>query len=78
MNRCDIDQISILVGACSYFSSCLFYVLLAVYFSFIHIYVSVLIAEIIKAFIPNIVDLHNYPAALATDKKATNWALLNR
>ena len=39
---------------------------------------SVLIAEIIKAFIPSLVDLHNYPAALAVDNKLVNWSLLNR
>lgn len=41
-------------------------------------YISVLAAEIVKTFIPQIVEIHNYVAANKYDNKVTNWKLLNR
>lgn len=38
----------------------------------------VLIAEIIKFFCPNIVELHNYPSSNNTKGKLENWKTLNR
>ncbi|XP_047145346.1 sperm flagellar protein 1 isoform X1 [Hydra vulgaris] len=38
----------------------------------------VLVAEIIKHFIPSIVDLHNYVTANSTSLKTDNWNLLSR
>jgi len=37
-----------------------------------------LVAEVVKHYHPNLVDLHNYPAAQAVGKKTTNWNILNR
>jgi len=37
-----------------------------------------LVAEVVKYYHPNVVDLHNYPAAQALHKKTTNWNILNR
>jgi len=37
-----------------------------------------LVAEVVKHYHPNVVDLHNYPAAQALSKKTTNWNTLNR
>jgi len=37
-----------------------------------------LVAEVVKHYHPNLVDLHNYPAAQALGKKTTNWNILNR
>ncbi len=34
-------------------------------------------AEIIKQYIPKIVELHNYPAAHSTQQKKYNWNTLN-
>lgn len=38
----------------------------------------VLVAEMIKNSIPNLVDLHNYPSAHSTNQKQYNWNTLNR
>lgn len=38
----------------------------------------VMMAEIIKHACPNLVDLHNYPAAHSTTQKLYNWNTLNR
>lgn len=38
----------------------------------------VLVAEIFKYFLPNLVDLHNYPPANAVSKKIANWETLNK
>lgn len=37
----------------------------------------VLVAEIIKHYLPRLVDLHNYPSASSTIQKTTNWNTLN-
>ena len=37
----------------------------------------VLVAEIIKHYLPRLVDLHNYPSASSTLQKTTNWNTLN-
>ena len=37
----------------------------------------VLVAEIIKHYLPRLVDLHNYPSASSTMQKTTNWNTLN-
>lgn len=37
----------------------------------------VLVAEIIKHFIPKIVDMHNYSAAHSVSQKTYNWNTLN-
>jgi len=37
----------------------------------------VLLAEIIKYYAPNLIDLHNYPAAHSTKQKFSNWNHLN-
>ena len=37
----------------------------------------VLIAEVIKHFAPNLIDLHNYPAAHSKTQKLYNWNTLN-
>jgi hypothetical protein len=34
-------------------------------------------AELVKHYIPNIVELHNYPAAHSTTQKLYNWNTLN-
>jgi len=33
---------------------------------------------VVKHYYPNLVDLHNYPAAQALHNKTTNWNILNR
>lgn len=38
----------------------------------------VLVAEVVKHFHPNLVELHNYSSALAVNKKLINWHILNR
>jgi len=38
----------------------------------------VLVAEVLKHFLPSLVDLHNYPGTLAANKKLVNWHMLNR
>ncbi|CAM4877413.1 unnamed protein product [Rotaria socialis] len=38
----------------------------------------VMVAELIKYYFPNWVDLHNYAAANSTQQKLINWGLLNR
>lgn len=38
----------------------------------------VLVAEVVKHFHPNLVELHNYSSALAVNKKIINWHILNR
>jgi hypothetical protein len=38
----------------------------------------VLVAEVIKFYVPSIVEIHNYTAALAVNKKLSNWSTLNR
>lgn len=38
----------------------------------------VLVAEVVKHFLPNCVDLHNYVSTLAVSKKLINWHILNR
>lgn len=38
----------------------------------------VLVAEVVKHFIPSIVEMHNYSSALAVNKKLINWHILNR
>lgn len=37
----------------------------------------VLVAEIIKHFVPKLIDLHNYAAASSTAQKTENWNLLS-
>lgn len=37
----------------------------------------VLVAEIIKHYLPRLVDLHNYPSTSSTLQKTTNWNTLN-
>ena len=39
---------------------------------------AVLIAEVVNHYCPRIIEVHNYTAANAMDKKITNWKLLNR
>jgi CH-like domain in sperm protein len=34
-------------------------------------------AEIVKFFIPKIVDMHNYPSTANVQKKEANWSTLN-
>lgn len=34
-------------------------------------------AEIIKFFIPKIVDMHNYPSTANVSKKESNWNTIN-
>ncbi len=47
-----------------------------------HVYpspsISVLVAEVVKHFMPPLVELHNYAPANSVQQKATNWNLLNR
>ncbi|XP_074532606.1 sperm flagellar protein 1 [Halichoeres trimaculatus] len=38
----------------------------------------VMAAEVVKHFLPKLVDLHNYVPASSTQQKASNWNLLNR
>lgn len=38
----------------------------------------VLAAEVVKHFLPKLVDLHNYTSANSTQQKLTNWDVLNR
>ncbi|KAM9726826.1 sperm flagellar protein 1 [Menidia menidia] len=38
----------------------------------------VMAAEVVKRFIPKLVDLHNYISANSTQQKLSNWNLLNR
>eukprot|EP00127_Corallochytrium_limacisporum_P005143 Clim_evm49s199 gene=Clim_evmTU49s199 len=38
----------------------------------------VMAAEVVKHYIPKIVDLHNYPAASNSNMKANNWKTLNQ
>lgn len=37
----------------------------------------VLLAEIIKHYSPNLVEIHNYPAAHSSTQKLYNWKTLN-
>ena len=37
----------------------------------------VLVAEVMKHFLPRIIDLHNYSSANAVEKKMYNWNHLN-
>ncbi|XP_060942750.1 sperm flagellar protein 1 [Limanda limanda] len=39
---------------------------------------AVMAAEIVKYFLPKLVDLHNYIPANSTPQKLSNWSLLNR
>ena len=39
---------------------------------------AVLIAEVLKHFIPNIVDLHNYSNAHSVQQKTSNWNTMNQ
>ena len=36
-----------------------------------------MMAELIKNYIPQIVELHNYPSTNSTSQKNYNWATLN-
>lgn len=38
----------------------------------------VMAAEVVKHFLPKLVDLHNYTPASSTQQKLTNWDVLNR
>ena len=38
----------------------------------------VMVAELVKYYFPNWVELHNYAAASNTQQKMINWGLLNR
>ncbi|KAJ1144420.1 hypothetical protein NDU88_010719 [Pleurodeles waltl] len=38
----------------------------------------VMVAEIVKHFLPKLVEMHNYVPANATQQKLSNWATLNR
>lgn len=38
----------------------------------------VLIAEVLKHFLPNIVDLHNYSNAHSVQQKSSNWNTMNQ
>ncbi|KAG8517503.1 Gamma-tubulin complex component 2 [Galemys pyrenaicus] len=38
----------------------------------------VMLAEIVKFFLPRLVDLHNYVPTCSTDRKLSNWSVLNR
>ena len=38
----------------------------------------VLVAEIIKHFVPHLVELHNYPSAHSVSQKTYNWNTLNQ
>ncbi|XP_067656941.1 sperm flagellar protein 1-like [Haliotis asinina] len=38
----------------------------------------VLVAEVVKHYLPHFVDLHNYPPANSTQQKLCNWFMLNR
>lgn len=38
----------------------------------------ILVAEIVKHFIPRLVELHNYASANSTNQKLNNWQTLNR
>ncbi|XP_078284744.1 sperm flagellar protein 1 [Rhinoraja longicauda] len=38
----------------------------------------VLVAEVVKHFLPRLIELHNYIPANATQQKLSNWQLLNR
>ena len=37
-----------------------------------------MVAELVKYYFPNWVELHNYAAASNTQQKMINWGLLNR
>jgi len=37
-----------------------------------------LVAEVVKYYYPNLVDLHNYPPAQSLNNKTANWNVLNR
>lgn len=37
----------------------------------------VMMAEVVKNFIPKLVEIHNYPAAHSVQQKVTNWNTLN-
>jgi hypothetical protein len=41
------------------------------------IFTGCLVAEIIKHFLPNNIELHNYTPASSLDQKKANWAILN-
>jgi hypothetical protein len=41
-------------------------------------FVSVLVAEVVKHFAPNIIELHNYSAAHSLVQKTYNWNTLNQ
>lgn len=38
----------------------------------------VMAAEVVKYFLPKLVDLHNYTPANSTQQKLSNWNVLNR
>jgi len=38
----------------------------------------VLMAEIVKFHVPQIIEIHNYPSASSVSQKTTNWNTLNR
>lgn len=38
----------------------------------------VMAAEVVKYFLPKLVDLHNYTPANSTQQKLSNWDVLNR
>jgi len=39
---------------------------------------TVLVAEIIKHFLPRMIEIHNYVSAMSVNQKMNNWATLNR
>jgi len=43
-----------------------------------NVYFLVLVAEVVKHFHPQLVEIHNYAAAHAVSKKTVNWHSLNR
>lgn len=47
------------------------------FFSTVFILIIVLVAEIVKHFVPHIVELHNYSAAHSVSQKSYNWNTLN-
>lgn len=38
---------------------------------------TVLMAEIVRSFLPKLVDIHNYPGSGSFQQKELNWATLN-
>jgi len=43
-----------------------------------NVYFLVLVAEVVKHFYPQLVEIHNYASAHAISKKTVNWHILNR